>query len=168
MARARRASARRDPRKLAVRAAHSAGRCRLRTDADRASDPTTARTPRRDHTHIRRAGAGDTVAAVRDTRHWFIVVALAACGSESDIPDQCNPLGGQGCLLPWPSSVYETTDSTSATGLRLKLPENAMPRNLDGLAVDPASLNRWDGFSPTGPMLAQFPTGVSNANLPGW
>ena len=105
---------------------------------------------------------------MRDPRHVVFVVALAACSGGSDIPEKCNPLGGQGCLLPWPSSAYEVKDTTSATGYRVKLPVEAMPTNLDGIAVDPASINRWDGFSPSGPMLAQFPTGVSNTNLPSW
>ena len=43
-----------------------------------------------------------------------------------------------------------------------------MPKNLDDSSVDPVWLNRWDGFSPTGPMLAAFPTGVSAEGLPTW
>ena len=37
----------------------------------------------------------------------------AACGGDDDpaIPDPCNPLGGQGCLLPWPSMAYVTADA---------------------------------------------------------
>jgi hypothetical protein len=110
---------------------------------------------------------------VREPGRLVVVVALslaaAACGSQgSDIPSSCNPLGGQGCLLPWPSSVYEVADSTTATGRRLAIPLEAMPTNGDGITVDPAWLNRWDGFSPTGPMLAAFPTGVSADGLPSW
>ena len=108
---------------------------------------------------------------MRDPRHAVLVVALslAACGSEgSDIPAQCNPLGGQGCLLPWPSSAYEVADSTTATGRRLQLPVEGMPTNIDKVAIDPVWLNRWDGFSPTGPILVAFPAGVSNTNLPSW
>src|SRR5262245_45155872 len=71
-------------------------------------------------------------------------------------------------MLPWPSSAYEVTDKTTATGRRVQLTIEAMPRNIDDTPVDPASMNRWDGFSPTGPMLAMFPNGVSNANLPPW
>jgi pimeloyl-ACP methyl ester carboxylesterase len=116
-------------------------------------------------------GAGDTVATVRDPRHAVFVVALslAACGSDgSDIPDHCNPLGGQGCLLPWPSSAYLVADSKTATGRRVDLPIKAMPRNIDDVAIDPVWINRWDGFSPTGPMLVAFPTGVSQDSLPSW
>lgn len=102
-------------------------------------------------------------------RHRFIVLALsiAACGGdESSIPERCNPLGGQGCLLPWPSSAYEVADSSTVTGRRLQIPMESMPSNIDDSVVDPVWLNRWDGFSPTGPMLASFPTGVSATGLP--
>ena len=82
----------------------------------------------------------------------LVLVAAAACGTsdKSPIPDACNPLGGQGCLLPWPSMIYTKADSSSPTGVRLDLPIDAMPVNVDMTAVDPAALNRWDGFSPTG------------------
>lgn len=71
-------------------------------------------------------------------------------------------------MLPWPSSAYLVEDSSTATGRRVQLPIEAMPVNIDNIAIDPEWLNRWDGFSPTGPMLAAFPTGVSNEGLPSW
>ncbi|CAN5567559.1 hypothetical protein BH11MYX1_BH11MYX1_40710 [soil metagenome] len=96
----------------------------------------------------------------------------AACGdnstNNSGLADQCNPLGGQGCMLPWPSNAYTRVDPTSATGLRVDLPLAAMPTNLDNIVVDPTKLNRWDGFSPSGPLLAMFPKGVLRDNLPTW
>jgi len=95
----------------------------------------------------------------------------AACGgggggNTDGIPDECNPLGGQGCRMPWPSSTYLAADATSATGFRLAIPREAMPISGDGTVIEPTWMNRWDGFSPTGPMLAAFPTGVSGAGLP--
>jgi hypothetical protein len=99
-----------------------------------------------------------------------LLLALAACGGDDDggfaVPDHCNPLGGQGCMLPWPSMAYATADSATATGFRLELPREAMPVNLDGIPIEPAVFNRWDGFSAIGPMLAIFPTGVSPDGLP--
>jgi hypothetical protein len=62
--------------------------------------------------------------------------------------------------MPWPSMAFAMHDATSATGYRLDIPSAAMPKNVDGIVVDPKMFNRWDGFSPTGPMLAMFPTGV--------
>jgi hypothetical protein len=96
-------------------------------------------------------------------------LCLGACSSSSHttkVPAECNPLGGPSCLLPWPSTAYLTTDSTSATGMRVAIPPDAMPINASGVAVDPSKLNRWDGFSPAGTILAMFPKGVAPDNLP--
>jgi hypothetical protein len=113
-------------------------------------------------------------------RTWLPVVwMLGACGGDdgpmttdpppTEIPADCNPLGGQACLLPWPSLAYEQVDAASASGYRLDLPPGGMPKNFEGVAVDPAPLNaRWDGFSPTGPMLAMFEHGVSAEGLPSY
>jgi hypothetical protein len=105
------------------------------------------------------------------------VLAIAACAavaagcgdgtSPPAIAGECNPLGGQGCLLPWPSSAYLRPDAAMPSGFRLDLPIAAMPVNSSNQPIDPAPLDaRWDGFSPTGPMLAMFPEGVSPDGLP--
>ena len=103
-----------------------------------------------------------------------LVLVGAACGDDhglvntSGIPDECNPLGGQGCLLPWPSATYLAGDDASPTGMRVALPAEAMPVNVDNVGIDPAVFDRWDGFSPTGPLLVAFPTGVSPTGLPSY
>jgi hypothetical protein len=116
-------------------------------------------------------------------RTLFVLLLVAACGDDGSspqppaqelpppmttaIPAACNPLGGQGCLLPWPSMTYTKVDPTTATGYRLDLPPDGMPVNMAQIGVDPAPLNaRWDGFSPTGPIIAMFPSGVSAQGLP--
>ncbi len=108
-------------------------------------------------------------------RNWGLVSLLcviAACGDNDaegnlgGIPDECNPLGGQACMMPFPSMIYTTEDSTSPTGFRLAIPAEAMPVNIDGDGVDPTPFNRRDGFSTLGPILAAFPTGVSPDGLP--
>jgi hypothetical protein len=111
---------------------------------------------------------GDTVARVRGTRCFVVAIGfVAACGgTDVGVPERCNPLGGQGCMLPWPSSVYEVDDATTATGRRVQVPIESMPKNGDDISVDPVWLNRWDGFSPSGPMLAAFDSGVSPTGLP--
>jgi pimeloyl-ACP methyl ester carboxylesterase len=69
--------------------------------------------------------------------------------------------------LPWPSQTYTAQDPSTATQVRLDLPADGMPVNTPGVPVDPVRFNaRWDGFSPTGPMLAMFPGGVSSEGLP--
>jgi hypothetical protein len=91
----------------------------------------------------------------------------AGCGEDPPaIPAECNPLGGLSCLAPWPSSVYLEADSTTVTGHRVRIPVAAMPTNTSGVPVDPTFYERWDGFSPSGPIVAAFPGGVSAAGLP--
>ena len=61
------------------------------------------------------------------------MILLAACGGDDALdlatPDNCNPLGGSRCIVPWPSSVYEVDDATTETGRRLAVPENTLPTN---------------------------------------
>ena len=96
-----------------------------------------------------------------------MAVALAACGDTSlGIPQECNPLGANHCMTPWPSSVYEVDDASTATGRRLAIPEAALPINDNGEATDPTGWNLADGFSPAAPMVMAFPGGVSADGLP--
>ncbi|MBA3392563.1 MAG: hypothetical protein H0T89_07965 [Deltaproteobacteria bacterium] len=95
-------------------------------------------------------------------------VVLAACGGDdsgSATAAECNPFGTSGCVLPWPSSVYEREDTTSPTGVRLDLPLGALPVNFDGIEIDPAWMNKRTGFSPMSQILLTFPDGVDNSNL---
>jgi hypothetical protein len=97
-----------------------------------------------------------------------VALALAACGGgegDPESPAECNPLGTTGCVLPWPSSVYQRADATSATGVRLDLPLGALPINVDDIEIDPTWINRRTGFSAMTQILVTFPGGVSDANL---
>jgi hypothetical protein len=99
----------------------------------------------------------------------LLLLLVAACGGDgktSTVADECNPLGEQSCLLPWPSSAFLVEDASTATGYRLGLEAAAMPVNIDNRVINPDVFNRWDGFAPSGPILAMFPTGVGPANLP--
>src|SRR5688500_17598207 len=97
-------------------------------------------------------------------------IALAACGGDTadplaDIPDECNPLGGIGCVTPWPSSAYLRDDASSPTGVRLDLATGAFPDSIDGAVLDVAPFNTRTGFSPAGQIFTVFPEGVDDANL---
>ncbi len=95
------------------------------------------------------------------------LVLVVGCGEDgTDVPLACNPMGGPACLLPWPSSAFLEPDATSRTGYRLALDNAAMPVNADGIVLDSAVFNRWDGFSPSAHIVVAFETGVSGANLP--
>ena len=106
-------------------------------------------------------------------RTWILGITLAlGCGDNGshgpDIAPECNPLGGDRCVLPFPTSLYLIDDDSTATGVRLDIPEGALPTNEDGVAIDPALFNSHDGFSPAAPILAAFAVGVDPANLPSW
>ncbi len=94
-------------------------------------------------------------------------VMMAGCGDKDlATPDECNPLGGVACMTPWPSSVYETDDSTTATGRRLDIPDGALPVNYDNTPVEPDLYNQHDGFSSSAPLVIAFESGVDPSNLP--
>jgi len=98
-----------------------------------------------------------------------LVAALAAaCSGDTSLPieEDCNPLGANACMTPWPSSAFEVDDPSTATGRRLALRAGSLPVNIDDLATDPSGWNVADGFSPAAPMVMSFPGGVSPDGLP--
>ena len=88
---------------------------------------------------------------------------------ESAAADGCDPLDPSQCVLPFPSNGLTTTDDSSATGLRLALPVEGLPANVDGVHVDPSEWNRNDGFSPTGAIVT-FVADLDDeaSDLPPW
>jgi hypothetical protein len=75
-------------------------------------------------------------------------------------------------LLPWPNDALTKRDKSTDTGRRLNLPKAAMPRNKDGVPIDPTDMNRADGFSPGSVIIAKVPgldnaTALAKSNLPG-
>ena len=104
---------------------------------------------------------------------------LAACGDggsagdpsngfagtiELDVTDadRCDPLDRRQCLFPFPSDFFTRPDATSDTGLRIALPREGMPANVDGVRVDTTEWNRNDGFSP-GSQILTYVAGVDLA-----
>lgn len=98
----------------------------------------------------------------------LVPLALAACGSSTSLPvdARCNPLGAGACLAPWPSSAFEVDDPAAVTGRRLAIPDDALPRGVRDEEIDPSLWNTLDGFSPTTPIVVEFPGGVSDVGLP--
>jgi len=94
------------------------------------------------------------------------LLALAACSprpteNPDPIPLDCNAVAAT-CLLPWPSSVFEHVDPSTATGLALVLSETA---SFAGLKPT-LDFEGPDGFSAIGSMAAFVPEGVDPAVLP--
>src|SRR5215831_15568807 len=96
-------------------------------------------------------------------RSVFVLLAVAACSDDVALPmkGNCNPLGTNHCMAPWPSSVFEVDDETTATGRRLAIPVGTLPKNFDDITVDPTAWNLADGFSPAAPIVLSWPGGVS-------
>ena len=69
----------------------------------------------------------------------------------------CDPIARGHCLLPFPNDFYTVRDGGSPTGRRLALPRAAMPRNKDGVRIDPREFNRADGFSPGQQITVRVP-----------
>ena len=76
-----------------------------------------------------------------------------------DVPTMtaCDFLNREYCQFPWPSNFFTVPDATTDTGLRVNLDALQMPRNIAGVAINPADWNRNDGFSPGQAILARVP-----------
>lgn len=98
------------------------------------------------------------------------VAAVAACDSPAgpelpDIQPGCNPLIGDDCLSPFPSSVYQVDDASTATGVRMAVVQSALPAPND-VPLDAARINAHDGVSPSTPFVVYFAAGVDATQLP--
>ena len=107
----------------------------------------------------------------------LVVLALGAvsCSADDDgadgadgaaAPDAATAVGGDGtcddldparCLLPWPNDRFTVADPSTPTGLRLAVPADGTPINVDGVPLDVTDQNRADGFSPASTILTFVP-----------
>jgi hypothetical protein len=93
----------------------------------------------------------------------FLVVGMIAAvpGATAATPAADCQLDVEPCLLPFPNNLLTKPDRTSATGVRLDLPQAAMPTNTNGVQIDVAPYNRHDGFSPGSSIVVRVP-GLDN------
>ncbi|MBM4366661.1 MAG: hypothetical protein FJ102_10640 [Deltaproteobacteria bacterium] len=105
----------------------------------------------------------------------MIFLALLGCPATDDTgvsPTEyadCDPISDSLCSLPFPSSFYLREDSSTPTGYRVRLGATTIPATQQGeISYQPAPdlWNELDGFSPMGPLVAEFP-GMADANLVG-
>jgi hypothetical protein len=73
----------------------------------------------------------------------------------------CQPYSGKPCLFPFPDNRLTRPDRASATKLQVKLPAAAMPRDKNGIAIQPGPYDRNDGFSPGSTIVLRVP-GLDN------
>ena len=91
---------------------------------------------------------------------------LSACGdTDLSTPSPCNPLGGNACITPFPSALYEKDDASTPTKRRVEFPAGALPKNFDNIEIDPKLYADQDGWSYSAPMIAAFESGVDGSNL---
>ncbi len=80
----------------------------------------------------------------------------------------CDSIAPSVCGFPWPNNVFTVDDPTTATGRRLALSDELVPKRTDGTPIDPARWNAFDGFSPGGSILVHLPgavdTGLATAD----
>src|SRR5712671_5663356 len=95
------------------------------------------------------------------------VAVLAACSSPPAEPAPgCNPLVGDDCLSPFPSSFNEVADSSSPTGVRLAIDESVLPTPHGSVPLSATRVNHHDGISPSTPFVVYFADGVDVSQLP--
>lgn len=87
----------------------------------------------------------------------------------SPLPPQCNPLTVHTCGLPFPSDQWTRPDATTATGLRVDVPDDLVSASVlaefQG-AITPAQVyGNADGFSAAGPILFEVDHAAA-ASLP--
>jgi hypothetical protein len=69
----------------------------------------------------------------------------------------CDPLTPTYCGFPYPNDYWTVADASTATGLRLALPDVVMPTNNGGIRSTPGAFNEMDGFSPGIAAMTHFP-----------
>ncbi|MCA1664545.1 MAG: hypothetical protein LC659_09785, partial [Myxococcales bacterium] len=102
-------------------------------------------------------------------RHLCLLAFALGCGCASapaDPPPGCNPLIGDDCATPFPSSFYELADSASPTGVRVSVAANVWPSTATSIPFRGEQVNGRDGFSPATPFVVYFKKGVDKSSLP--
>jgi hypothetical protein len=96
-----------------------------------------------------------------------LAMALAAAptalaGSTAAAPAaDCQPYGAAPCLFPFPDDRLAVPDRRAATGLRVHLPQAAMPANTSGVPMKVGPYDNADGFSPGSSIVVHVP-GLDN------
>ena len=90
---------------------------------------------------------------------WGQSVASARPAQEpaAEAHGACDALAPAKCLYPVPNDYFTVRDRSAATGRRVQLAPDSMPRNVGGVPVDPTEWNRNDGFSPGSPVVTVVP-----------
>ena len=108
-------------------------------------------------------------------RHLRLFVLAAAsiswaagCSSSppAEVPAGCNPLIGDDCATPFPSSFYEVADPASPTGVHVSVAANVWPSTATNIPFRGDQVEGRDGFSPATPFIVYFKAAVDPSQLP--
>ena len=86
-----------------------------------------------------------------------MLIPAAAQAQGVEALEACDFTDPAVCLYPWPNDHFTKRDASTPTGRRLALQRSSMPRNKDGVPIDPTDMNRADGFSPGSALLTKVP-----------
>jgi hypothetical protein len=108
--------------------------------------------------------AGPGVATLAGLVLAFTATATATATAKIAGPPaaDCQPFAGRPCLLPFPDNRFTRPAAGTATGLRVSLPQAAMPTNIKGAQIGVGPYDRNDGFSPGSAIVVHVP-GLDNA-----
>jgi hypothetical protein len=81
----------------------------------------------------------------------------ARAGASAVGAGDCRPFTAVPCLLPFPNNLFTRPDSSTPTGLRVRLPTQAMPTSSSGQRIEVAEYDRNDGFSPGSTVILHVP-----------
>jgi hypothetical protein len=88
-------------------------------------------------------------------------VAPVTASAASTPGADCQPYATAPCLFPFPDDRLTVPDRKAVTGLRVHLPQAAMPTNTGGVQMQVSPYDAADGFSPGSAILLQVP-GLDN------
>jgi hypothetical protein len=83
-----------------------------------------------------------------------------------ELIEGCNPFAtSDECLLPYPSAFYQVPDDATTTGIRVQIPQEALPVEPGEATINLAPINTADGCSPAGPILLHFGVDIDAEQL---
>src|SRR3954471_21695965 len=94
-------------------------------------------------------------------RHFLplsaLLALLAFIAPATASASNCDPIDPRNCQLPYPNDWFTKASKSTDTGRVLALQRGDMPKNTDGVRIDPADLNRNDGSTPGQRILTRVP-----------
>lgn len=129
------------------------------------ADASTAITPTDAAVDVVSDVSATDVTAVGDA-----ITADVTSDAGADVPDAapriCNPLAITAeCLPPFPSDLLTQADTTTPTGRRVALPDNALNVPEGSRPIDVAPFNRADGWPTSIPILAHLGVALRDSDL---